>query len=77
MTDRIWATFWSIVIICMCGTIAFSVSSCQQTNRLENAQIQQLVEQGKSPIAARCAVKGFDLNHDALICQAAILKGGN
>ncbi len=42
--------------------------------KAQNASIQTLVEKGTNPVAARCAIIGWETERDAIVCTAAGAK---
>lgn len=43
----------------------------------QNSSIQLLIVQGVSPVAARCAIIGWETERDAIICTAAGVENPN
>lgn len=77
MDEYGWPAFWAVVVIALLGSITMWANIGKQNDERDRQLIQALVSQGKDPISARCAVKGFAYDKEALVCQAAALKGAN
>lgn len=73
MDDYGWPTFWAVIVIAVLCAISYWVHNATLSGIDEREQIAQLIASGKSPIQARCAVKGIYAEKEELLCQAAIL----
>ncbi len=71
--ERVWALFWFGVVVAICALIGSCTVLNQRDNAREAQDIQRLVNMGKTPIEARCAVKGYSEEKSAMVCQAAAL----
>lgn len=72
-SEKVWALFWFGVVVAICTLIGSCTVINQNDNAREAQDIQRLVSMGKTPIEARCAVKGYGEEKSALVCQAAAL----
>lgn len=75
-TEKLWAIFWAGIIAIVAVTIVGLVWINQYDTARREAAIVNLINNGATPIQARCAVYGFEVGNDgakALICQASAL----
>lgn len=73
-----WPAFWAVFAIVFFSFVGYCVHNARLTGLDERQQIGKLIADGKSPVAARCAVMGSEgSDKQALICQAAVLMERN
>lgn len=77
-TEKLWAIFWAGIIAIVALTIVGLVWINQHDTARREAAMANLINNGATPIQARCAVYGFEIGNGndsakALICQASAL----
>lgn len=72
-SDQTWAMFWFAVIVAICTLIGSCTVIGNNNDARKAGEVKALVDAGKSPIEARCAVYGAGENSSSpLVCQAAV-----